>query len=72
MTHPYRADRPCNLCGKPIKFAKTESGRMMPVSLDSHEKRIVFDGRGGCRVVDTFVSHYADCPQAAAFRKDRA
>ena len=52
----------------PLVFRKTEAGKLQPISLDSVQKRIVMDGKGGCRVVDTYLSHYADCPQADAFR----
>jgi hypothetical protein len=51
----------------PVKFVRTPSGANQIISIDSHQERIVVD-KGVAKVVDTYLSHFADCPQADAFR----
>jgi len=57
----------CKSCGAQIVWAKTASGRAMP--LDARpERRVVLDG-GVARVVDAYVAHWATCPHAGEHRR---
>lgn len=63
----------CKGCGADIIWIKTMSGKAMPVDAKP-EKRIVMlenDVTGTQRgdVRDTYISHFATCPQSDAFRK---
>lgn len=66
----------CRSCGAPILWVKTEAGKRMPIDAKP-ERRVVLDPlavRLGAdeltaRVVDTYVSHFATCPNAAQHRK---
>lgn len=71
-------DRDCRTCGAPLKFVRIrkkdgELGRRVPVSLDSREKRLVMiedeSGEIRARQTTTFVSHFADCPDADEHRR---
>lgn len=60
----------CASCGAPVVWVVMESGARMP--LDPPQKRVVIiptTGKG--RVMDTHVSHFATCPNAAGHRKNR-
>lgn len=64
----------CRGCGADIIWAVTESGKRMPIDPKS-EKRLVLMGRDGNRgplamARDTYMSHFATCPNAADFRRD--
>lgn len=63
----------CSSCGADILWIKTMTGKAMPLNAKP-EKRVVLltnDVTGLQRgdVRDTYVSHFASCPQADAFRK---
>jgi hypothetical protein len=69
----------CRACGAEIMFAPSAAtGKLIPINIQP-EKRIVFvdaalgviqDGpTGKAKVVSTFISHFATCPNAANFRK---
>lgn len=56
----------CDRCPATIYFIRTDSGKRMPVRADLLEGKhpaAGHDGRG--------ISHFADCPAAAHFRKPR-
>lgn len=63
-----KMDSLCKSCGAPIKWRLTELGKRIP--LDAKPlKRFVFDDGAGCvRLVDTFTTHFANCPEAAKHR----
>lgn len=65
----------CSSCGAEIVWAKTDSGKSMPLSIKSHEKRFVLrdpaGGEASTRMVETYLSHFADCPNAAQHRKEK-
>lgn len=60
----------CKSCGAPIVWAKSETGKAMPLDAKP-EKRIVLDSLGVGRVLDAFTSHFVTCPNAAQHRKPR-
>lgn len=63
----------CRSCNAAILWVKTESGKSMPLDAKS-EKRVVIVGAGALesvQVVDTYVSHFSTCPNAAQHRKAR-
>lgn len=57
----------CKSCGREILWVQLDTGRRMPVDLDSKETKVaVREGVG--RVVTMYGSHFATCPQADAHR----
>lgn len=68
----------CKSCGASIRWVKMASGKSMPVD-DFPEKRVIVDRLVGIdgapsevgRVVDTYVSHFSSCPNAASHRKPK-
>lgn len=61
-------------CGAEIEFMDLDSGRKMPYRPDTVEKRLVRFQSGSLivgKVVDTWVPHFVDCPDADKHRKDR-
>ena len=60
--------RPCKACGTPIVFVKTPSGKTQVLDETTKEKRVaVIDDVA--HMVDTYLSHYATCPNAKEFRR---
>ena len=61
----------CRACGAPIIWAVTVgNGRRMPLN-ETPEQRVVIrerDGKTECKVVATYMPHWATCPRAAEFR----
>lgn len=59
----------CKSCGADIVWKKTQAGK--PVPLNPPEKRFIDQdgGRVYVMLVDTYVSHFATCPNAAQHRK---
>lgn len=61
--------KPCFGCGKPVIWARTERGKLMPLDataqcFEIEEK----DGELYCRRVEnTHVTHFATCPKASDF-----
>lgn len=67
----------CRSCGAEILWAVTESGSKIPLSVESQERRFTVHRYGGAREGDdvriaknekTYVSHFADCPDAEKWR----
>ena len=69
----------CKTCGEEIIWIITSAGRRMPLSVASQERRFVItpgtaDERGRnptAQQIDTYLSHFADCPDAAEHRRKR-
>jgi hypothetical protein len=62
----------CKSCGAEILWVETPGGRSMPLN-PTPEKRIVLGVKTGeAHVLDTYVSHFASCPQADEHRKGKA
>lgn len=72
----------CRGCGRPIRWARTESGSRMPLDLDPTRDGTIVVIDDSARVLSPieaaivkgatgvlFVSHFATCPDAGAFRK---
>lgn len=63
----------CSSCGAEILWVKTAASKPMPLSVASKQKRVVLaDGDGTAMVRDTYLSHFADCPNASQHRKSSA
>lgn len=63
---------PCT-CGAEIMFMKTENGKAMPYRPDTSEMRLVRFTKGGKsygKMVQTWVPHWADCPDAENFKPE--
>lgn len=58
----------CSSCGAEITWVKTTKGKTMPIDAQG-EKRVVLASDGTAEVKDTYVSHFATCPNAAQHRK---
>lgn len=73
----------CKVCSTEIRFAKTESGKTMPVdATPSTDGNLVLFHQGGVlssraahlpadQLRPRHKSHFATCPKADSFRKDR-
>ena len=66
----------CSSCGAEILWVKTHAtGKAMPLSVKSHEKRFILFLREGqepsAQLVETCLSHFADCVDAAKHRKPK-
>jgi hypothetical protein len=64
---------PCKKCFTDIAFVRMKSGKLNPISIHTKEKRIVLtpgDPEQEAKIVDTYLSHFIDCPDAASFRKE--
>lgn len=68
----------CKGCGAEILWATTESGKSIPLSVESEERRFTVYSKGGALESDTmrmaknektYLSHFADCPNAEEFRR---
>ncbi len=62
--------KPCRACGAPIVFVPTPTGHSVPLDA-TPEKRFVIGEDNIARQVDTYISHFATCPEAARFRKPK-
>jgi hypothetical protein len=62
----------CRSCGADILWIETEIGKAMPIDA-TPEKRIILRPVGGTsrvgKVVDTYISHFATCPEADQHRR---
>ena len=58
----------CKSCQAKIIWAKSVSGTPMPLDFPG-EKRVVVDEDGVFHILDTYISHFATCPNAAEHRK---
>jgi hypothetical protein len=63
----------CKGCGQDVLWVKTDTGADMPLSIASKEKRFIVKAVANQpligTMVETFISHFADCPEAENFRK---
>lgn len=71
---PVKRDRTssCSSCGAAIVWVETSSGKSMPLDAKP-ERRWVRAGRTGesAHFAETYVSHFATCPNAAQHRRPR-
>jgi hypothetical protein len=61
----------CRSCGAEIIWTKTEIGKNMPLSVKSKETRFWINDEGQAVAMTVYLSHFADCPDAAQHRKSR-
>lgn len=61
----------CRRCDQMIIFELTFKGSRVPLNYPP-EKRMIMNEEGRMVVVDTYVSHFATCPEADAFRRGRS
>ncbi|HUT56645.1 MAG TPA: hypothetical protein VNA25_02095 [Phycisphaerae bacterium] len=58
----------CHSCGRAIVWEVTFKGARVPLD-HPPEKRYVRNDEGKMVIVDTWLSHFATCPQAQDWRK---
>lgn len=69
----------CRSCGKPILWARTPNGKWMPLDPEPNPLgNLLLDEDGyigphpeGAPVKGPYFSHFATCPNAAQYRKDK-
>ena len=66
----------CKSCQAPITWAVTEGGKKIPLDAASKERRACVigeepDGSPGVAIRDTYLSHFATCPDAAKHRRSK-
>lgn len=61
----------CKSCGKKIMWVKTEEGRNMPIDYDPELEHLFADGHPVEFDYDSMVSHFATCPEADKWRKNK-
>lgn len=75
MKHEDLPNVPCEACGKPMLWVTTVTGKKMPLSVDSAERRYFIARTAGDAPIGlsemTYLSHFADCPDADSFRRPR-
>jgi DNA-directed RNA polymerase subunit RPC12/RpoP len=54
----------CRACGYKIVFVPTKTGKLIPVNADTYDNSRLFD-------IKKHISHFATCPKANNFRKDK-
>ena len=59
----------CRSCGARIVWFTTKSGKLMPANAEP-EKRLVLN-EGVAHVADTYLSHFATCPNANEHRREK-
>lgn len=81
MTNSGPKSTPCRSCGAEMIWIMTPTGKPMPLSVASKEKRwrvvqgiesIAASAETRGYLEDTYISHFADCPNADDFRKKHA
>ena len=65
----------CRSCGAPIRWVKTRTGKSMPVDFAGERRMVERERRHDPRLIDpvfemrdTYVSHFATCPDAKRWR----
>lgn len=61
----------CKSCGADIIWGKTRNNASIPLSVASKQKRFINVGNDRVEMVDTWVSHFSDCPNAQDFRRNK-
>lgn len=59
----------CKGCGAEVVWAKTTSGKAMPLDAKAERRFILRDENAA--LVETYTSHFATCPKASEFRKGK-
>lgn len=66
----------CNSCGAEIVWARTATGKAMPMERDDGGDWVIVDGEARRAVLvrkgtPRYVSHFAKCPQAPQWRQKK-
>jgi hypothetical protein len=61
----------CRSCGASILWAETEVGKRIPLDSTPEHRLVISTVSGKARVMPTYISHFATCPNAAAHRKPK-
>ena len=61
----------CKGCGKEIAWVIMDTGKRMPVDIDSKEKRVCMTGVNRGVVRTTYMPHWATCEKADQFKKEK-
>ena len=67
----------CSSCHAPIIWCVTNTGKRMPLDAKPERRFVLSNGELGSNAAplassaDTYVSHFATCPQSAEHRKPR-
>lgn len=67
--------RPCKACGRKLLFVRDENGRLHPLDAEAPVFVLTTDLYGqaiAVRAANSYVTHFATCPKASAFSKERA
>ena len=61
----------CRSCGAEILWVETQNGKRMPLDF-TPERRFVIDPSNGmlAKLRNTYVSHFATCPNADQHRRE--
>jgi hypothetical protein len=63
----------CKGCNAAIVWSTTEAGKAVPLNTPPEKRYIMIFPHDGSReyvkLVETWMSHFVTCPQAAEFRK---
>jgi hypothetical protein len=59
----------CRSCRAEIVWVKTRAAKLMPLDAKPEKRWVLGEGDQSARLVDTYVSHYASCPDAETWRK---
>lgn len=60
----------CKGCGKPIQWIEMNSGKKMPVDAEPVTGVMIREGKG--IITKVFTPHWATCPKANQFRKEKS
>lgn len=63
----------CRSCGASILWVETSTGKRMPLDFDPERRFVIEAGaeQMRARLRNTYVSHFATCPNADQHRKPR-
>lgn len=61
----------CRSCSAQILWVETSTGKKMPLDYPGERRFVIESGNGMlARQRETYVTHFATCPNAAQHRKD--
>lgn len=67
--------RTCKACGRPVTFARTDDGKVIPLDISApvYELEVDVDGQEfrAVRSTSAHVTHFATCPKTSQFSRGR-